>query len=30
VPDPLVQFLKKPANFDDLNRAIAAALDPKG
>ena len=29
-PDPRVRFLQKPVEFDDLDGAIAALLDPNG
>jgi FixJ family two-component response regulator len=29
-PDPLVRFLHKPVDFDDLSGAISALLDPEG
>jgi twitching motility two-component system response regulator PilH/chemosensory pili system protein ChpA (sensor histidine kinase/response regulator) len=29
-PDPRVRFLRKPVDFDELDGAIAALLDPEG
>jgi CheY-like chemotaxis protein len=29
-PDPRVRFLQKPVDFEDLDGAIAALLDPEG
>lgn len=29
-PDPRVRFLQKPVDFDDLEGAISALLDPEG